>query len=183
MFGYLSEVDCLCSFLKPHRRTDNLVNEKVYSNASRILIVSEESDGIYLLSRDVPDKNKNRTALCSRIQKSRIKTPETLGSFLSAFDFELISFGRFSTTVFHAGAVNIEISKFSNQKDEVLQNKQKQHVLGNDEHLVDSEIDGLYLVKVFTIAETATDGEKTLSKIVEELEEQVQLIKPSVKWV
>lgn len=175
IFGYLKEIDCLCNCLRLYRRTDATVHETIYANASKTLMVSEEKNGVYLLSRDAPDKNKNRTALCSNIQRSKVKTPNTLGSFLSAFGFELIRRNKVSIITFKRENINVEISRCISEEDGM-------HRIELESPSAKLEMDEFYLVKVFTIAESAADGEKVLSKVAEELEEQVQLVKPSVRW-
>lgn len=155
MFGYLREIDGLCNYLRLYRRTERITNETLYTNGSRTLVVCEGADGIYLVNRDMPDRNKNRTALCSRIQRHRIKTPDTLGLFLSAFGFEAVRQNRVTAIVFEKEGVGIEISRCST-----------------------GETDDIYLVKASVVTESAADGEKLVGKVAEELEEHVQLVKP-----
>lgn len=171
MFGYLKEIDCLCSCLRFCRSKRTNADETLYSNGSRVIVVSKEEDGMYLVSRDAPDKNKNRTALCSNIQRSRIKTPGTLSVFLSALGFEPVRSNRITSITFERENVNIEISKHDARPD---------NASGDGGH--SDALDDLYLIRVFTFAENATDGEKTLSRITEDLEKQVQLVKPNTRW-
>ncbi|ADM11830.1 uncharacterized protein Eint_070660 [Encephalitozoon intestinalis ATCC 50506] len=165
VFGYLMEVDCICNHLKLHKRTDKTVSEAVYSNGTNVLLVSKEDDGIYLSSRGPPDRNKNRMSFCSRVQKSRIRTLDTLKEFLSSFGFELVREGQVELTTFEKGAGRIEISRSISDE-------------GNSQEV---DTGRYWLVKVFVTSENTQNGERMLSRLIEELEDQVQLIKPSIK--
>nr|AGE95870.1 hypothetical protein ECU07_0720 [Encephalitozoon cuniculi] len=166
VFGYLEEVDCICNHLRLYKRTDRTVNESIYSNGLNTLLVSEESDGVYLVSRGAPDRNKNRMSLCSKVQRSRIRTLDTLGMFLSSLGFELVRRGTVTSTVFEKGPAHVEISRYAPEESGCREDK---------------KTGGYHLVKVFATAENAYDGEKILSKMIEELEDQVQLLRPSIK--
>lgn len=152
VFGYLKETDALCRALRMYRRVDAAVDEALYSNGRGVLVVTEEQDGMHLVSREAPDRNRNRMSLCCRLQRARTNTPETLDSLLSALGFSLVRRNRVFTIVFEREEASVEISRI--------------------------EQTGMYLVKVSAVAESAAEGEKMLSRAVEELEDQVQLIKP-----
>lgn len=165
VFGYVKEIDCLCRHLRLHRRTDRITCESLYSNGVSILLVSEEDDGVYLVSRGPPDRNKNRMSLCSRVQRSRVKTLGMLGEFLSSLGFELVRHSKVTSIVFERGQGNVEISRSTSSGES-----------GSGGHG-----DEYYLVRAFVKAESASDGERMLSRMVEELEDQVQLMKPLIK--
>ncbi|AFN83318.1 hypothetical protein EROM_070670 [Encephalitozoon romaleae SJ-2008] len=164
VFGYLKEIDCICNYLRLCKRTDKIATESIFSNGLNVLLVSEESDGVYLISRGAPDRNKNRMSLCSKVQRSRVRTLGTLKVFLFSLGFELVRQGKVELITFEKEPGHIEISK---------------HV--SEESSKHKETDDYYLVKVFVISENAHDGERMLSRVIEELEGQVQLVKPSIK--
>ncbi|AFM98596.1 hypothetical protein EHEL_070690 [Encephalitozoon hellem ATCC 50504] len=165
VFGYLKEIDCICSHLRLYKRTEKIVNESIYSNGPNTLLVSEENDGVYLISRSAPDRNKNRISLCSKVQRSRVRTLNTLKTFLSSLGFELERQGRVELITFEKGSSHIEISR---------------HVSGEGSNHRETG-DDYYLVKAFIVSGNAHDGERMLSRMIEELEGQVQLVKPSIK--
>jgi hypothetical protein len=157
VYGYLEEIDALCGSLKSYRRTMCSKTEAVYTNKNKILYVSEEENGMFLTSREPPDKNKNRTAVCCRIERSRVLSPNTLGLFLDSFGYELSGKIRSEIIMFERNDVAIEVSKSDPPT-------------------------ALYLVKVYVMVENIADGEKMLSLAIHDLERQVHLVKPALAW-
>lgn len=160
MFGYLERIDGLCSYLRFYDRTDTVVREKIYSNGSRSLTVAVEDEKMYLVSRSLPDMNKSRISFCSVVQKTLVSTPRGLEGFLSALGFAFVRENNVSVVSFLRHPVEVEVSKWKSE---------------------DESVDRLHLVKVSVATENVNDGEKILSKVVEELESQVQLLRPSLK--
>ncbi|KAM0672157.1 hypothetical protein CWI42_080680 [Ordospora colligata] len=160
MFGYLEMIDGLCSYLRFYNRTDTVVRERIYSNGLRSLTVAVEDEDVYLVSRSLPDMNKSRVSFCSVVQKTRVITSRGLEGFLSALGFVFVKENKVSVTSFRRHPVEVEISKWKSEY---------------------SNVDRLHLVKVSVTTENANDGERILSKMVEELESQVQLLRPNLK--
>lgn len=151
--------------------------EKVYRNKQRVAVVIVDSQlktVFPVIFYDLPDKNKQRISVVSKIVKTEIENYE---SFLNMLGYLPIKTNQISGFRYQRSGYIIELSKF--YKKHNLDSSEEEE--GRDDSSnIPSLMYDKYLVKVFVETEDVTFGEIILQKATIDLVEIVKLQKPNL---
>lgn len=150
--------------------------EKVYRNRQKVAVISVNTnykDKNSVIFYDLPDKNKQRTSVVSKIVKSEMN--ENYDSFMISLGYSLQRTNQISGFRYLRNGYMIEISKFV-KKDIVDSSEEESH----EEENVPTALYKNYLVKVFVETSDVVYGEMILQKACLDLIDVIKLIKPNL---
>lgn len=154
--------------------------EQIYSNGIKTAICSRnfgdltQGEESTIEFRDIPDRNKQRICIVTKI--SRLKIHQNPELFLDALGFKFVASHILEGYIYFRNEYSIEISRFQ-RKEQSVDSSEENHM--SDVEIPD-EFYKNYLVKVFTHDENISEGEIRMEKAINDLCDEVELIKPKL---
>lgn len=151
--------------------------EQVYSDGTRTgYVVKNIVDGEIkeeIIIKEIPDRNKQRISIVQKIIKFDSSNNAAL---LKTIGFEPISYNRVEGYLYYRNGYKIEISRLRPAEETV--DSSEENNFGNNE--IPKDFLKYYLVKVFLETEDINEGEMLIEKALQDLNGEVELIKPSL---
>lgn len=150
--------------------------EKVYRNKQKKAVVySEMCFKNTLMFFDLPDKNKQRTSVVTKMVKTEIN--ENYEEILEALGYSIVRINHVQGFKYQRNGYSIEISKFIKKEDSIDSSEEENNC--NSEE-IPSILFTDFLVKVFVDVSDISVGEQILQKASSDLVDSIKLLKPNL---
>lgn len=124
-----------------------------------------------IISRDTPDRNKQKTSVITKIRKTTAKNGQDPDKLLASMGYTLVSVNSVEVYSYHKNGYVIELSRFIKDNCSDMEGREKP-----------PELYEYFLVKVFIEAEAGLAEETILNGAFRDLEDDIQLTKPPLSW-
>jgi hypothetical protein len=163
---------------KPNKGIKFRRTERIYSDGikTRIVVKDYYEDGTSInetILKETPDRNKQRISIVQKITKLNIKDSDL---FLKTLGFNYIGLNTIEGYLYFRNGYKIEISRIM-QNEDVVDSSEEDNLNENE---IPEELLKYWLVKVFVETESITEGENMLEKAFQELNGEIDLIKPNL---
>lgn len=130
---------------------------------------ADEAQVHEIVSRDTPDRNKQKTSVITKIRRAVVKDGQDPDRLLTSLGYTLVSTNTVEVHRYYKNGYVIELSRFV--RDGCPDGGERP-----------KELYEYFLVKAFTEAGDGLADEAVLNSAFLDLEDDVQLIKPPLSW-